>query len=134
MKYSAEGLNLRTASEQVVLPVSEEACRQDPGLEAGRVPAAGLRSSPLRYSILIAGTASWENYSSHHPFVHIRAKLQFPEPFNESERMSMKINADDFCITPCTSGVLTGPWFVKTGTGEKPGSVSAVELWLCPPQ
>ncbi|XP_050839080.1 BTB/POZ domain-containing protein KCTD17 isoform X2 [Serinus canaria] len=76
--------------------------------------------SALRYSILVAGTASWENYSSHHPFVHVPAKLQFPEPFNEPERMSKEINADDFCITPCTTGVLTGPWSVKTGTGEKP--------------
>ncbi|KAM6286328.1 BTB/POZ domain-containing protein KCTD17 isoform 3-T5 [Spheniscus humboldti] len=47
--------------------------------------------------------------------------------------MSMEINADDFCIAPCTSEVVAGPWLVKTGTGKKPGSVSAVELWFCPP-
>lgn len=45
----------------------------------------------------------------------------------------MEINANDFCITPCTSEVLAGPWLVKMGTGEKPGRVSAVELWFCPP-
>lgn len=44
MECSADGLNLLTAREQVVLPDSEESCRQDPGLEAGRLPAAGLGS------------------------------------------------------------------------------------------
>lgn len=39
----------------------------------------------------------------------------------------MGINAKDSCITPCTSEMLAGLWLVKTGIGEKPGSVSAVE-------
>lgn len=119
-----------------MLRVSEKTCSKTQDLEAGRLPAAGLGSCGAVPFVTpsLAGTAGWENYSSHHPFVHVPAKLQFPEPFNEPDRMSMEINADDFCITPYTSGVLSGPWSVKTGTGEKPGSVSAVELWVCPPQ
>ncbi|KAL9853256.1 BTB/POZ domain-containing protein KCTD17 isoform 5-T5 [Geothlypis trichas] len=41
--------------------------------------------------------------------------------------MSVQINADDFCITPCTSGVLTGP--CENGNRGKAKGVSA--LWSC---
>lgn len=92
-----------------MLPVSEKTCRQDPGLGSRQTAGLGSCGAVPFVTASIAGTAGWENYSSHHPFVHVPAKLQFPEPFNEPDRMSMEINADDFCITPCTSGVLTGP-------------------------
>lgn len=133
MEYSADELNLLTARKQVFLPDSKESCKQELGLEAGRLPAAGLGScstvQPLHYS-RDSGLGKLQFPA---PFCACPCKLQFPEPFNEPERMSVEINADDFCIAPCTSKVVAGPWLVKKGTGEKPGSVSAVKLWFCPP-
>lgn len=131
MECSADGLNLLTAREQVVLPDSEESCRQDPGLEAGRLPAAGLGSC----STVQPPSSQHPHYRDSTlgklqfpaPFCTCPWKLQFPEPFNKPERISMGINAKDSCITPCTSEMLAGLWLVKTGIGEKPGSVSAVE-------
>lgn len=110
MQYSTDGLNILTAREQIVLPDSKEACRQDPGLEAGRLLGAGLGSSstvqPPSLQRPNCGDGRIAKLQFPEPFCACPCKLQFPEPFKEPERMSVEIDADDFCIIPCTTEVL----------------------------
>lgn len=91
------------------------------------------QSTPLHYSILIARTAGRENYSSQNPSVRVPADYSSQNLLTSPRGCLWTTNANEFCVTPCTSQVLAGPWSVRVGTGEKRGKYQRAGALVLPP-